>query len=80
MPEARTFLLQLWQDEHGPWAVVKDEASGRLHQFESLETLIQFLSQGGTTMAQTEDPKPLEAQTLVRRLARFAELNPQGVG
>ncbi len=74
MSESKTFLLQLWQDERGSWAVVKDETSGRLYQFESLEALTQFLS------APAEDPKPLQGQTLVRSLAGFAEPDTQRVG
>ncbi|WP_299428641.1 hypothetical protein [uncultured Meiothermus sp.] len=49
MTKARTFLLQLWQDQRGLWAVIKDEECGRLHQFESLDALVQFLSQGGVS-------------------------------
>ncbi|GEM84239.1 hypothetical protein [Meiothermus hypogaeus] len=53
MSKTRTYLLQLWQDPYGLWAVLKDEAQGQLHQFESLEALTQFLSQIG-------DDAPLE--------------------
>lgn len=45
MPEKQTFLLQIWQDQRGLWAVLKDEDCGLLYQFESLEALVQFLSQ-----------------------------------
>ncbi len=47
MSKNRTYLLQLWQDPRGVWAVLKDEAGGQLYQFESLEALTQFLSQIG---------------------------------
>lgn len=45
MPKKQSFLLQIWQDQRGLWAVLKDEDCGLLYQFESLEALIQFLSQ-----------------------------------
>jgi|UniRef100_A0A7C3HD59 hypothetical protein len=44
MSKNKTFLLQIWQDPGGIWAVLKDEDCGLLHQFESLEALVQFLS------------------------------------
>lgn len=44
MSKTRTYLLQLWQDPRGVWAVLKDEAVGQLYQFESLEALTLFLS------------------------------------
>lgn len=49
MSKTRTYLLQLWQDPRGVWVVLKDEAQGQLHQFESLEALTLFL-------AQTDEP------------------------
>lgn len=52
MTKTRTFLLQLWQDQRGLWAVIKDEECGRLHQFESWDTLTQFLAQGGVSPTQ----------------------------
>ncbi|GIW25156.1 hypothetical protein [Meiothermus sp.] len=45
MANTRTFLLQLWQDPAGLWAVLRDEQQGQLYQFESLEALTHFLSQ-----------------------------------
>lgn len=45
MPKKQSFLLQIWQDQRGLWAVLKDEDCGLLYQFESLEALIRFLSQ-----------------------------------
>lgn len=74
MSESKTFLLQLWQDARGPWVVVKDQVSGQLYQFESLEALTQFLS------APPEDPKTLQGQTLVRGLAGADKPDIQRVG
>ena len=43
MSAANSYLLQIWQDERGIWAVLKKE--DRLYQFESLEGLSEFLKQ-----------------------------------
>ncbi len=66
MSKTRTYLLQLWQDPSGLWAVLKDEAQGQLHQFESLEALTQFLSQ-------IEDAPPPEPPNETRSLAAGLE-------
>jgi len=43
MSIANSYLLQVWHDERGVWVVLKRE--DRLYQFESLETLAEFLKQ-----------------------------------
>ncbi len=57
MSKSRTYLLQLWQDQSGLWAVLKDEQCGQLYQFESLEALTHFLSQ----IEDDSLPKPPDA-------------------
>ncbi|WP_337868384.1 hypothetical protein [Meiothermus sp.] len=74
MSESKTFLLQLWQDARGPWVVVKDQVSGQLYQFESLEALTQFLS------APTKDPTPLQAQTPTGALTGLVKPDTERVG
>ncbi|MBO1436786.1 hypothetical protein [Meiothermus sp. CFH 77666] len=56
MSKTRTYLLQLWQDPRGVWAVLKDEAGGQLYQFESLEALTQFLAQLGEPLSKPTNP------------------------
>lgn len=47
MSKAQTYLLQLWRDERGFWAVLKAQQGGKLYQFEHLEELAQFLLEHG---------------------------------
>ncbi|MCS7067694.1 MAG: hypothetical protein N2Z75_00995 [Meiothermus sp.] len=61
MPRTKTYLLQLWHDSSGLWAVLKDEALGQLYQFESLEALTEFLSK-------LEDGPPPEPPEEARHL------------
>lgn len=70
MSKNRSFLLQLWQDQGGTWAVLKDEACGLLYQFESLEALAHFLSQ-----AMEFAPAANETKEAVR--GAVGENNPQ---
>jgi hypothetical protein len=64
MLQTRIYLLQLWQDQSGPWAVLKDEQSGQLHQFESLEALTLFLSQLGQTPPEPPSTKEIGSRPL----------------
>lgn len=56
MSKTQTYLLQLWQDPRGVWAVLKDEAGGQLYQFENLEALTQFLAQNGEPPSEPTNP------------------------
>ncbi len=43
MSTMKSYILQVWQDENGFWAVVKH--GEKLHQFETLESLSAFLAE-----------------------------------
>ncbi|MER3553908.1 MAG: hypothetical protein C4331_06045 [Meiothermus sp.] len=55
MSQGNSYLLQIWRDEKGVWAVLKPKEGETLLQFDSLEALATFLSTQGAGLAATED-------------------------
>ncbi|GEM87193.1 hypothetical protein [Meiothermus granaticius] len=55
MSQGHSYLLQIWRDEKGIWAVLKPQQGQTLLQFDNLEALAQFLSSQGPTLAETEE-------------------------
>jgi hypothetical protein len=55
MSQGNSYLLQIWRDEKGVWAVLKPQQGETLMQFDNLEALAQFLSTQGTTLAEPEE-------------------------
>ena len=65
MSRGNSYLLQIWRDEKGVWAVLKPKEGETLLQFDSLEALATFLSSQGSGLVATEE----EEETAYRHYA-----------
>lgn len=65
MSVANSYLLQIWQDERGIWAVLKKE--DQLYQFENLDALGEFLKNqvGEMSITLQETPRPTRTSPMV---------------
>lgn len=65
MSVANSYLLQIWQDERGVWAVLKQE--DQLYQFENLDALGEFLKNqvGEMSIILQETPRPARLNPMV---------------
>lgn len=68
MSQGNSYLLQIWRDEKGVWAVLKPQSGETLLQFDSLEALAEFLSVQGPTLAEVEEEEKVRPELVLSRL------------